>query len=149
MGRSARIGLFLLMGLIVALARLIEVEIGKARPQEEAPPAALVPGPEVIRKRPRHSTEHHHPTAPARPKATAAPVAASPVAVAPAPDVEGQEWPKGPIYTVKKGETLGQISLKVLGSSHLWQKLFDANATRLADPKAVKAGMRLVVPPKG
>ncbi len=48
-------------------------------------------------------------------------------------------------YTVKKGETLGEISKKVLGSSKRWQELADFN--KLDDEDAIAAGTVLKLPP--
>ena len=150
MGRNARIGLFLLMGLIVALARLIEVEVGKAKPQEEARPQPSL----LVQHAPRPATVHQrktHRAAPLEHARSAPPTApalavATPVEKEAKDDGEGAEWPKGPIYVVKKGETLGAIALKVLGSSRLAHKLLEANASRIPNPNAMKPGTRLVVP---
>ena len=160
MGRTARIGLFLLMGLVIALARLIEVEVGKARPAESPPlvvPAAdasAKPTAKSSRKINGHGVKSHEKSAPAKaPASTPAPAApnaaaaiGAPTTAAPAEETSGAEWPKGPIYTVKKGETLADIALKTLGSSHKWQKLLDANAARVPNAKAVKPGTKLVIP---
>src|SRR5687767_3802528 len=111
MGRNARIGLFLLMGLVVALARLIEVEVGKARPTEEpqSAPSLLLKAPRPApqshtSRKTQRATEHAR-----RPGTTSSTPAAAPLGVAPttlpasAPkdEPEGLEWPKGPLYTVK------------------------------------------------
>jgi nucleoid-associated protein YgaU len=49
-------------------------------------------------------------------------------------------------YTVKKGDTLGTISQKVLGSSKRWQEIADLN--KIDDEEALQAGTVLKVPPK-
>jgi nucleoid-associated protein YgaU len=144
MGRNARIGLFLLMGLVVALARLVEVEVGKARPQDEPPPVPLAirkPKP-VVSTHPRRA-RHSAPVA--RPATPVAPEPASAQAVVAA----DAEWPNGPVYVVKKGETLGTIAQKVLGTSKLANKLYEANADRIPSPTAMKAGTKLVIPKAG
>jgi len=153
MGRNARIGLFLLMGLVVALARLIEVEVGKAKPAEEAAatPALIVakpPKPPTTphakkTHRPRHVPQTTSPPPAAEPEP---PVAALIAPTAAKDEPEGAEWPKGPVYTVKKGETLGVIAQKVLGTSKLSTRLYEANASRIANPNFVKPGTRLIVP---
>ena len=48
-------------------------------------------------------------------------------------------------YTVRKGDTLGEISLKVLGSSKRWQELAEFN--KLEDEDSIAAGTVLKVPP--
>ncbi len=152
MGRKARIGLFLLMGLVVALARLIEVEVGKVRPQEETPSLAISKPSRP--SAPAHQKKTHKPaalehsrraTGPTVAVGTAAPAESAPEPKPVAP-LEGAEWPKGPVYTVKKGETLGVIAQKVLGSSKLGHKLFEANAARISSPDCLKPGTKLVVP---
>lgn len=156
MGRNARIGLFLLMGLVVALARLIEVEVGKVRPSDEAQatPSLLVkppqkPAPAPHAKKTHRATERakHGGGAPASSAPAPSSAPAAPAAQAVSKDEpEGVEWPKGPIYTVKKGETLGVIAQKVLGTSKLANRLYEANAARIANPHFVKPGTRLIVP---
>lgn len=137
MGRTARIGLFLLMGLIVALARLVEVELGKLRPDPKDSTALMVKP--VVKVPPVASKKKAATEKPAK-----TPIG-TPVVAVPLPP-EAEEWPKGPVYTVKRGETLGEISAKVLGSSRHWQKLLDANATVIASPQALKPGMKLTIP---
>jgi hypothetical protein len=140
------------MGLVVALARLIEVEVGKARPQDEAAPAALLvqrpPRPSApVRSRKIHRAapieRARHEAIPGAPVVAGAAAAVAPEGKG---EPEGLEWPRGPIYIVKKGETFGTIAQKVVGTSKLARKLFEANASRVAKPEALKAGMRLVVP---
>jgi nucleoid-associated protein YgaU len=161
MGRNARIGLFLLMGLVVALARLVEVEVGKPKPGEEAqaapsllvkPPSTTPPG--VHARRTTHRASEHGKHAAPKPAPTPA-SAPSKEAVKDASkevradDVEGAEWPRGPIYVVKKGETLGVIAQKTLGTSKLALKLLEVNAARIPNPNAMKPGTRLIIPARG
>ncbi len=157
MGRNARIGLFVLMGLVVGLARLIEVEVGKAKPSEEAQaaPSLLIAKPKPTAT--PHAKKTHRASEHAK-HAPATPAAAKDKEPAPAKDAkepkeakekdepEGLEWPKGPVYTVKKGETLGVIAQKVLGTSKLASKLYEANAARIGNPNFVKPGTRIIVP---
>jgi nucleoid-associated protein YgaU len=149
MSRAAKLGLFLLMGLVVALARLVEVEVAK-RPVDVpmaigaslgAPPHK----PEVARPARHH--ERVHARAPAAQPTVAAPKPApKPEPAKPATEEASGEWPHGAFYTVKKGETLGEIAQKVLGTSRLWQKLYDANAARIGNPNGLRPGTKLVVP---
>jgi nucleoid-associated protein YgaU len=48
-------------------------------------------------------------------------------------------------YTVRKGETLGDISLKVLGTSKRWKEIADFN--RIDDEDTILAGTVLKLPP--
>lgn len=153
MSRSAKLGLFLLMGLVVALARLVEIEVARFRPSPAEVPLEI--GATLTRRQlpeKRSSPAKHAPAKPAPSKAEGAapaPARAAPAPEAPspvAPAAAEAEWPRGPYYTVKKGETLGEIAQKVLGSSRHWQKLHDANQARVPNLKALKPGMRLLVP---
>jgi len=47
-------------------------------------------------------------------------------------------------YTVKKGDTLGEISLKVLGTSRRWQEI--AKLNKISDVDSIDAGTVLKVP---
>lgn len=49
-------------------------------------------------------------------------------------------------YTVQKGETLGEISAKVYGTSRKWKKIFEANQDVLKNPNRIKAGQVLRIP---
>jgi len=49
-------------------------------------------------------------------------------------------------YTVQKGDTAGEISQKIYGTSRLWQKLLQANG--IDDPLKLRAGQVLKVPPR-
>ena len=140
MGRTARIGLFLLMGLVVALARLVEIEVGKVRGHDEPATALLIRPPSAV-----PSSPHHKKTRKVTPVPTAQPQSRT-TSTTDATEPPGVEWPRGPLYTVKKGETLGEISQKVLGSSKLWKKLYEANVSRIPNLNGVKPGTRLLVP---
>ena len=52
-------------------------------------------------------------------------------------------------YTVQKGETLGEISAKVYGTSRRWKQIFEANQDVLKDPNRLKVGQRLRIPKGG
>ena len=49
-------------------------------------------------------------------------------------------------YTVKKGDTLGDISSKVYGTSRLWKHIYEANKDVLKDPNHVREGQVLRIP---
>lgn len=51
-------------------------------------------------------------------------------------------------YTVKAGDTLGDISRAVYGSSAHWRDILDANRGVLKDEKSLRAGQRLLIPPR-
>jgi nucleoid-associated protein YgaU len=46
-------------------------------------------------------------------------------------------------YTVKQGETLRMIALKVMGSKNKWNKLYDMNRDVIDDPDNLKVGTQL------
>ncbi|MER5886837.1 peptidoglycan DD-metalloendopeptidase family protein [Streptomyces sp. NPDC001941] len=57
----------------------------------------------------------------------------------PAPSAGGR-------YTVKTGDTLGDIARQVLGDKSQWRKLYDANRDRVADPNLIYPGQVLRIP---
>jgi nucleoid-associated protein YgaU len=80
------------------------------------------------------------------------PPASAPSTIKPTPGKRPEATPPKPgrielaSYTVKKGDTLGTISQKVLGSSKRWQEIADLN--KIDDEEALQAGTVLKVPPK-
>ncbi len=50
-------------------------------------------------------------------------------------------------YQVKAGDTLGEISRSVYGSSAHWRVILEANRSILKNEKSIRAGQRLVIPP--
>lgn len=50
-------------------------------------------------------------------------------------------------YVVARGDTLGQISKTYYNTTTLWQVILDANRHVLTDPKDLRPGMRLTIPP--
>lgn len=50
-------------------------------------------------------------------------------------------------YTVQKGDTLSKISLQFYGTSKKWQKIVDANRSKLGNNQVLRSGMQLVIPP--
>ena len=59
--------------------------------------------------------------------------------------------PPAPIdtpYTVKKGDTLGEISSKLYGTSREWKRIYEANRDTLKNPNTLRVGQVLRIPPK-
>lgn len=54
-------------------------------------------------------------------------------------------------YTVKKGETLGEIAARpeVYGTAKAWKRIFEANEDILKDPNRIKPGQVLRIPRGG
>ncbi|MCJ7729700.1 MAG: LysM peptidoglycan-binding domain-containing protein [Sedimentisphaerales bacterium] len=50
------------------------------------------------------------------------------------------------IHIVEKGQTLSDIAYKYYGSTNKWQKIFEANQSRLKDANTLIPGMRLTIP---
>lgn len=134
MGRSARGGILVLMGLAIGLARLVEVELDPG-----APPAVLTAKAAAPDESPSPA-----PTVPAALARTAvagpaSPDAEPPVTVGVAPRQER-------VHVVAAGETLGTIARKVYGSSKHWKTILDANKDVMATPEKMRVGMRLRLP---
>ena len=49
-------------------------------------------------------------------------------------------------YTVRRGETLGEIARRTMGSARHWPKLYEANRDVISDPDRVPAGAELKIP---
>lgn len=101
-------------------------------------PPEATPQPEVRRALPATAVM---PVAP--PTAQTQPAVAQPAGTpAPAAPAAPQS------HTVVSGDTLSKISRKYYGNSADWQKIADANKATLPDPKKLKPGMVLTIPPK-
>ncbi|MGE0710113.1 MAG: LysM peptidoglycan-binding domain-containing protein [Planctomycetota bacterium] len=121
MGKVARLGVFCLMGLAIALSRLIEVE--------------LRPPPLQVRAEAAASEATGTPVAQPEPTHTAAPSAPAPQ---PAPDERR--------YTVRNGDTLGSISKKAYGTTRHWKAILEANRDVIPDAKRMREGVELRLP---
>ena len=49
-------------------------------------------------------------------------------------------------YTVKSGDTLGEIAKRELGSASKYMEIFNANRDQLSDPDKIKPGQVLKIP---
>jgi nucleoid-associated protein YgaU len=55
----------------------------------------------------------------------------------------------GKSYTVKKGDTLQEISQKFYGTTRQWRKIYDANRSRIkGGPDKLTVGTKLTIPAK-
>lgn len=52
----------------------------------------------------------------------------------------------GRAYTVKKGDTLQEISQKFYGTTKNWNKIYKANTKVIKDPDKLQVGTKLVIP---
>lgn len=53
----------------------------------------------------------------------------------------------GQTYTVKKGDTLSEIAKREYGDANKWQKIYNANKSRIGpDPKKLQIGTKLIIP---
>ncbi len=78
--------------------------------------------------------------------AQSAPVAAISQQLQGAPAAPPQAAPSQREYVVQKGDTLGTIAARELGSSKKWELIYDANRDRLKSPAALKIGAGLRIP---
>lgn len=79
---------------------------------------------------------------------TARPVPVTPQSQVTAPTTTQSQLPANvKTYIVKAGDTLGEISLKTLGTSRKWKKLYEFNADVIKDPNHVETGTVLKIPP--
>lgn len=49
-------------------------------------------------------------------------------------------------YTVKKGDTLSEIAQREYGDASKWPRIYNANKSRIADPKKLQIGTKLIIP---
>jgi len=49
-------------------------------------------------------------------------------------------------HIVREDETLSAISQQYYGSANNWQKIFQANRSRLKDPNRISPGTKLIIP---
>lgn len=52
-------------------------------------------------------------------------------------------------YTVRRGDSLGTIALRMLGNGDRYEEIFDANRDKLKNPNALQPGMVLRIPTPG
>ncbi len=55
--------------------------------------------------------------------------------------------PKEQTYTVQPGDSLSVIARQVYGKSSLWTIIFEANRATLSDPRLIRPGQVLIIPP--
>ena len=128
MGNIARVGVFCLMGLAIAVARLVEVEFQ---------PEALV----VTTDAPRPLAEEPEEfVSSAQGSSATAAVAGEVLAEA------GNGGEGGRTYEVRPGDNLGTISQKVYGTARHWKAILEANRDVIPDPRRMRAGVRLKIP---
>ena len=126
MSNVARVGVFGLMALAIALSRLIEVEV---RPQ------------------PLTVGARSEAAAPAQPGA-ASPSASPATAAAPAPAGPAPAAPAAQrTYVVQSGDVLGRISDKVYGTSRHWRLILEANRDLIPNESRLRPGLELRIPP--
>lgn len=53
---------------------------------------------------------------------------------------------KNRTYIVKQGDTLSLIARKYYGDGNYWNRILDANQSKLSNPDGIKIGMELVIP---
>ena len=130
---------------LLGIAALIAFDMHRSTPAEV--PAAPPPAAAVV------------PVAPPEPEKKPAPVlpapepAATPVVVVPPPPVKKaspiliETLPGGArVYTVVQGDTLYGISVKVFGSPRHYERIYEANREKIADPNTLQLGLKLALP---
>ena len=123
MGRFARAGIFCLMGLAIAMARLIEVELRPALESNlELKPTAVL-------------TQDSNTPAPAVPIPPAAKAT-----------VKQPSTQQNRTYVVRRGDTLSTISRRMYGTPNHWQQIRQANRGVLRNLKKMRSGTRLRIP---
>ena len=52
----------------------------------------------------------------------------------------------GRYYTVRKGDTLQEISMKFYGTTKNWRRIYNANKGTVKDPNKLTEGMKINIP---
>jgi nucleoid-associated protein YgaU len=52
----------------------------------------------------------------------------------------------GQTYTVKAGDSLSKISKQVYGDAGKWNKIYNANKSKISNPNKLKVGTKLTIP---
>jgi len=68
-------------------------------------------------------------------------------ALAPLIPKEEKPEPVTQTYIVEKGDTLGEISFKMYGTSKKWRLIYEANRNTLKSPNRIVVGQKLMIPP--
>lgn len=139
----------------VSLDVIAQRELGNRKRGEEiarlnpyVDPTKLIPGRTVL----------HLPVDPPATAVAAAPQASAPAPAAPppAPPAKPESPTPAPagaagdstLYTVAADDTFSSIAKKVYGQSSLWKVIADANREAVPEPRALKPGMVIKIPPK-
>ncbi len=115
---------------------------------DSTPPAQIqnLPEPHKFQAQQRVFSEDRHPAEPApdtQPEKTIATDFSAPEQTHTSEsNVEGVVK----IHIVEKSQTLSGIAYKYYGSANKWQKILDANHSRLKDANTLIPGMRLTIP---
>ncbi len=54
--------------------------------------------------------------------------------------------PAAGVYTVRPGDSLSEIALRIMGSAGRWRQLYELNRDAIANPDAIRVGTVLKVP---
>ena len=60
---------------------------------------------------------------------------------------EKSKAPSGQTYTVQSGDTLYQIAEKLYNDGSKWNVIYNANKQQIKDPKRLKPGLTITIPP--
>jgi nucleoid-associated protein YgaU len=70
----------------------------------------------------------------------------APARSTPKKSTAGKSAARGNTYTVKKGDTLTGIALKVYGDANRWDDIWRANKARVPNKDKLKVGTKLIIP---
>jgi len=127
---------------VAASAQASEVQVGGTEPSPSAQSEPPAPPPEEsawshVRDVIEQTPPEQIPLVEPRPGAPEEPVRAK---------AERRTTPV--THVVQKGETLSEISQKYYGTATRWRDILRANALLVPEPKLLRPGMRLVIPPR-
>jgi nucleoid-associated protein YgaU len=122
-GNLARLGVFGLMALAIALSHLVEVELREEPMQLTVTSSGQAPAEPGLAEPAPQGLPSPQPSAVVQPAA-----------------------PKLRQYVVKSGDTLGKISKQAYGTTRHWKAILEANKDLIPNAKAMRAGTKLRLP---
>ncbi len=137
MTRENKVALVVGFALVLFVGILVSDHLSKAQTQRTADLLRAAGNQPAAVRRPARfvdllTTDRQRPSPP-----TTAPV---PQPVAPAAP------PATRVYTVRPGDSLSAIALRIMGSADRWQQLYELNRNAIDNPDAIQVGTVLKVP---
>lgn len=137
MTRENKVALIVGFALVLFVGILVSDHLSKAQTQRTADLLPAVSNHSVAVRRPARFVDLRRSDRPHPAPPTKAPL--------PQP-VASTEPPATRVYTVRPGDSLSGIALRIMGSADRWQQLYEFNRNAIDDPDTIQVGTVLKVP---